>query len=228
MEKVNVKRTNLPDLIIKHFEEMLVSGRLKPGDKLPTEHELMELFSVGRTTIREVLKSLSVLGVIKRTSQGTFVEDTSKMFLSPVGREIMMQQNNFEKIYEARGMLEAGLAGLAAERASDQELVELETVLMGMKSQIEGDNQAFIQSDIAFHQQLAKLAANEVLYNIFISVREMVIEAQTKVVGIPGIKEEAFKQHLAIYEAVKKRDRPKAETVMLAHVNNIKQYVSEA
>ena len=227
MEKMNVKRTHLPDLIIKRFEEMLVSGRLKPGDKLPTERELMELFSVGRTTIREVLKALSVLGVIKRTKEGTYIEDISKMFMSPISRQIIVQQHDFGKIYEARSVLEVSLAGLAAERASDQDLVELETVLMDMKTLIEGDDQAFIESDVTFHQQLAKLAANEVLYNIFISVREMVIEAQMKVVGIPGIKQKAFEQHLAIYEAVKERDKEKAEAVMLAHVNNIKQYVSE-
>ncbi len=219
MEKKLIQKMTVPDLIVKHIEELLTSGNLKPGDKLPSERELMELFSVGRTSVREALKALIAIGVVVRNREGTFIGDTSSLFLSPVTKEIILRRSNLRELWEARKLLEVGLAGLAAESITAVEIDELQKILANTERLVIDDSDKFIEADIAFHHAIAEAAQNQVLMQIFVGIREMVEEAQRKILEtVPGVKQRAFLEHKRVVEAVKQGDKKLAEEAMLEHL----------
>ena len=227
MDKKALKIQTLPDLIIGHVEELITSGELKEGDKLPTERELMGVFDVGRTSIREALKALSTLGVVERTKEGTFVRDISGFFLSPITKEIIVRKSNLKELWEARKILEVGLSGLAAKHITDMELDLLQKHVEEMKKHMHGDPDKFIQGDIAFHHVLAEGAQNHVLLNIFLGVRDMVAEAQKKFAVLPAVKERAYNDHIDILNAVSVGDKEKSEKAMWVHLKIGEDYLEE-
>lgn len=225
MQKLPLQKTTLPDLIIKHIEDLLARGALKPGDKLPTERELMDLFAVGRTSVREALKALNALGLIERTREGTFIRENNSVFLSPMSKEIIMRRSSFKELFETRMVLEVALAGLAAERVTETELEEMQAILAAMEVLIEGEHGVFIDADITFHLALAEAAQNPMLYDIFAGVRDLVKDAQWKMVVVPGIKTRAYLEHLKIFEAIRAGDRRGAETAALEHLQLGLEYI---
>ncbi|NSW83579.1 MAG: FadR family transcriptional regulator [Syntrophothermus sp.] len=222
-----VKRTTLPDKIAEDIKGIILEGRLKPGDKLPTERELAEQFNVGRTTIREALKALAAMGLITRTREGTIVNtDVLSFVRDPLIRKLILEHITIKELFEARRLLEVQLAGLAAERASDEDLEEIGRALKEMQEELKVP-QKFINSDIAFHEAIAKAAKNKVLVELFIAVRGLLWAAQVAVVMYsPGVMERSLDYHTRIYGAIKDRRKDEAATIMEKHVSDVENSLS--
>ena len=131
LKKIN--RSSVVQRVIDRLTEAIVSGELKPGDRIPTEMELAEQMGVARNSIREAVKILVYIGVLEiRRADGTFVCDGfSESLIDPMVYGIILNQQNEQELNELRTMIESGVMRLAIEKASDEELAELKEHLAG-------------------------------------------------------------------------------------------------
>ena len=167
------KRVNLSDNIISELEKM-ITGNLKPGDKVPTEMELAERFSVGRSTIRESMKALSVRGIVVRRNEGTFVsESMGECLIAPLNLLVDMEIGNVEDLLELRELLELGTIRIAAERAGEETVLELERINWQMQEP--GASALTLQErDIEFHNTIAKATGNSMLVEMLNAMRQVI------------------------------------------------------
>lgn len=224
MEIKPIERSNLPDKIIEQIKNIIIKGRLQPGDKLPSERELAERFSVGRTTVREAMKALSYAGIIKKVREGTIVNrNVSNFFIDSLTQMLIMKHLDFEDLFETREVLEVKLAGFAAQRATIEDIEIIGNILKEMSEKANHDTHDFVTADIRFHEAIAEAAQNRVLYEIFIAVRLLLRKAQEEVVKYPGIMKRSLKYHQQIFEAIKKQNVLKAERAMFAHIDDVEK-----
>ncbi|SHG59476.1 FadR/GntR family transcriptional regulator [Pedobacter caeni] len=155
----------LSDKVIIGIKKDIASGKLKKGEKIPAEPELMELYEVGRSTIREAIKTLAISGILKvQQGSGTFV--TSK-----IKDETLLQRlkrADFEEINSVRLLLEKEIVRLACQHRSDEDVRLMQEHLQHRKKAIENNQQKkCAEADIAFHISIAKSSGNQVLSDLY-------------------------------------------------------------
>ena len=117
------KRETLSDYVMEQLKTAILEGQLKPGETLPSEKELCEKFSVGRSTIREALRALKAMGFVVRDRDGYKVQKNPADLLSDgLALKLLSQHISPTELFEARRLLEVKVAGLAAERATDEDI----------------------------------------------------------------------------------------------------------
>ncbi|MBL8174761.1 MAG: FadR family transcriptional regulator [Bryobacterales bacterium] len=167
-----VPRTSLSDGIVDQIAELIARGGLKPGARIPSEKELCRQFHVGRTSVREALRSLAALGVVEsHAGDGTFVAENAGAGLERSLRfAVLLDAREVEDLVEARVALETQLAGLAARRRSDGDLVEMREAIAGMRAGRE-DGEAYLKSDLRFHLAIGRAAGNTILLKMLETTR---------------------------------------------------------
>jgi GntR family transcriptional repressor for pyruvate dehydrogenase complex len=204
--------------------DYLLSGALKPGDRLPPERRLSEALGMGRSTVREALKALTVVGLIDvRQGDGTYLKKADSTLLPRVIEwGLLLGEKKTMDLVETRQRLEIIIAELAAERRDEQGLVELRQTLNEMH-RTTTDYQAFAEADIAFHFQLAKMTRNTVLQDILSSIRALLRAWIVRTIEPDGSRgssprELAVREHTPIFEAVERGDPQAAATAMRSHM----------
>ena len=225
MKITPIKKHNLPDDIIKQIQKIIIDGNLKAGDKLPPERELAQRFQVGRTTIREALKALNFAHIITRTKEGTVVNDNIlDYFFNSLDKQLISKYIDLEDLHETRKLIEVKNASLAAQKATREDLDILWKNLVKLKKfTTKKDASNFIKTDVKFHETIAEIGQNKVLYEIFKIVKNLLTESQEIVIKFPGIIEHSLQAHEKIYQAIKEGKVYEAEQAMLAHLENISQ-----
>ncbi|WP_316841995.1 FadR/GntR family transcriptional regulator [Pedobacter gandavensis] len=213
------KTIKLSDKVIIEIRKDIASGKLKKGEKIPAEPELMEHYGVGRSTIREAIKTLAISGILKvQQGSGTFV-------VSKIKDETLSQRlkrADFEEINTVRALLEKEIVKLASQHRSDADLTTMENLLLQRKKAIEEQQQKkCAEADIAFHISIAKASGNQVLsdlYENFSSVLRNFFELR----DAADIKHFSNSQHLheALFEAIKKQDPKQAEQLTIDILDN--------
>ena len=205
-------KRNLSDEVTEKIEDLILS--MKPGEKLPTEHELAEMFAVGRSTIRECLKTFSAKKVIIRNSEGTFVTDNiSESVYDPLNLLVKMEFVNLNELIELREILERESIKLATRRASDKEIEELTKIEWQMNEPgITREKKQKI--DMEFHNQIAKMSGNSLIEQLVFAVRK-IIANQLEDMDMPvQVEEESEVFHGEIIQAIKSRDENAAQKLM--------------
>lgn len=226
MEFKSVDRTTLVDVIIEQLKGLILSGDLAPGDKLPSERKLTVRFSVSRTTVREVLKGLSGLGLLVQNKEGTFVNnEITKIFTDHLTQKLIFEHIEIEQLYETRKILEVHNVELACERASLEDLDNIYTKLRRNAESLESPSK-FNYSDIAFHEAIALAAHNCVLFELFSAVRHLLWMANdsfenTDFKDSHTIKKASLQNHKEIFESIKDHDASKAKKEMLRHIEYV-------
>ncbi|MDO3678589.1 FadR/GntR family transcriptional regulator [Paenibacillus ehimensis] len=212
--------------VIEQIENIILEGNLAPGDVLPTERELAQAFGISRGTLREAFRILEREGLIEtRPGGGRFLsknltkaEDT-KRILENIERATIIE------LLEAREIFETGIVELAAVRATEQDIAEIESALERWGT-IDSDSDDPVNPDQAFHLSIAKATHNVVLVNLIDLHMDLLQKTLTKTVDIPGRKSEVYKEHDAILQAIKEKDPAKAKAALLHHLQQVKQNVS--
>src|SRR3989441_7289244 len=126
-----IKSTRIYEAIVRQVKAMISEGRLKSGDQLPPERDLAEKFLVSRTSVREALRALESLGLIEiRPGEGTFVREISiESHIQPLALVMASHREAIGELFEARRLLEPLIAGLAAARATRDDVSEMERIL---------------------------------------------------------------------------------------------------
>lgn len=218
-----MERKRLTDQIIDHFLSLFAAGKLRRGDKLPAEHVLMKQFGVGRSSLREAIGALSLVGLLTvRPGHGTHVDMSADEFLAKPLRWglSMIGSDRVHELIEARIALEQTIAGLAAERATDEELADIRYWHNQLRA-VRRPGRKGIQADLSFHAALAKASHNDVLRRFHAELRQPLRSWMEQKAALVGGYDLTISQHEAILKAVEGRDVKTAEAAMRAHLESV-------
>lgn len=198
----NAPRKRLVDEVIYQIQQQILLGHLKAGDKIPSEPELMTLFDVGRSTVREAIKVLANKGLLEvKQGEGTFVLDR---VIRDESLEQRLRRANILEVYEVRKLLEIEIAGLAAIRRTQSDLNEISSQLeKQINYKLNQDKDAYIESDLAFHMTVAKATHNDVLMDLYVDFENATRRAITDEVNDPDIFQKQEDYHERLYESIK-------------------------
>ncbi|NHF60094.1 FadR family transcriptional regulator [Flavobacteriaceae bacterium TP-CH-4] len=214
--------TKPADSIIMQLRDLINKGTLKPGDKLPPERELAEQLAVGRGHVREALKKLEFYGILQtRPQSGTTVAHLGIRLLDGlIANVIQLEKNDFEALIETRGIMESGAAFLAAQRATREDIRQLEQILDRYKQGALNGNPA-MDEDMLFHLKIAELSGNRVLQSLISLIAPEVHQLSSqKGTCTPKRLKAAVKEHGEILKAIQTGDASKASEAMRNHMKN--------
>ena len=215
----------MSEQVASQIVDMILSGQWKPGDKLPPEAELGKTLGVSRVTMREALRSVAFIGLVNtRTGQGTFVARSIPKFVDHlVTTGLVQTEKDLTDLVDARIAIELELAAICAERASDQQLEELERLVKEMERAVEDEGEEFLRLDLDFHLSIATYSQSDVLAHLLRTIRSLLQEVITKSAQVPGDRRLAYEGHLKILEALKQRDPRKARSAMREHIRGLRE-----
>ena len=209
----------LGEQVALQLADMISDGKWRAGDRLPTETELCGALNIGRSTLREALKSLAFVGMVRmRPGEGTYVADGSNLLNRILARGMLKTEKDFSDVWEARMVLETELAALAAQRMTDQELQGLEDLLEKMRVSVKANDGDYSELDVEFHLALAACSKNKILQQLLTPIRGVLQEWIKKSQELPGLRENAHLQHRKIVQALKQRDPKRARHSMQVHL----------
>jgi GntR family transcriptional repressor for pyruvate dehydrogenase complex len=217
-------RDALPDQIARRVLSLITERQLKPGERLPPERELAGAMGVSRSSLREALRALSMLGVTDmRHGDGTYVTTLEPAgLMRPLGLVLSLSDAGFEDLFEARKVVEPPLAALAAERATAADLDALARCA-DTSAAVAGDDDAFMRNDLELHGLISRAARNLLLARLAGSLGELAIASRIATTGVPGLKEQSVLDHRAIVEAITARDPEAAAAAMRTHIENVER-----
>lgn len=196
----------------------LVSGEYKPGQRLPPERALADSLGVGRSLIREALKALTLLGLIEvRPGDGTYLRRRPSNLL-PASFEwgLLLGENQLEDVMEARQELEVVLAGLAAERRTDEDIAELRVLLEAMRDATEATD--FVAADVAFHLRVAQAAKNSVLQSMHGGTQSLLHAWISRVIAAADETKPSYLEHEPVFQAISDGDVAAARSAISRHL----------
>jgi GntR family transcriptional repressor for pyruvate dehydrogenase complex len=207
------------DRIVEHVRRLVSLGELKPGDRLPPERELAESVGVSRASLRSGLKKLMTMGLLRsRQGSGTWVTGGPPSLMSePL--ELMAELHGLtqDHLFEARDLLEVGVAGLAAERALPEHLATLADEVAGLFAST-SDPLAYLEHDVRFHRAVAAATHNPALGALVEMVSRLFYDSRKRTIrGAHDLQESAL-LHLSVYRAIRARDAALARKAMAEHM----------
>lgn len=217
-----VGRTVVANQAIDMIKSMILSGELHAFQRLPPERDLAEALGVSRPTLRESVRALIALNILEsRHGEGTFVTSLEPQLLArPIDFVLRVDQSVMFSLFETRRILEAGVAGLAAERITDSQLAEVDRVVAEFEANVD-DFDACLQLDVEFHRLIAVAAASPILSSLLESVAALSIESRRRTGKSLQVRSDTVAYHSAIAEAVRARDPERARTAMTAHLDHV-------
>lgn len=213
-----VQRVNISDQVYEQLKQQLISGVWKPGDKIPSENELVTLFNVSRVTVRQALSKLITLGLLEtKLGEGTFVKEiTPGVYMKEMIPYIYLNKDSYREVLEFRLVIEVETAGIAAEKITDKDIARLEGCLKRMID-YENELEKYVHEDLHFHMIIAKSTKNTLIIQVNNIVREIIRETIKNVTEEIGI-EVGLKYHRFLIDAFKKRDVEMAKSMMREHL----------
>ncbi|MCR8632656.1 FadR/GntR family transcriptional regulator [Paenibacillus radicis (ex Xue et al. 2023)] len=201
----NVSRRKLVDEVVMQLQKKISSGDIPPGQKIPTEPELMEQFGVGRSTVREAVRVLVHAGLLeKKQGFGTYLS-TNLTIQEPLDHRL--RRAEILEVYEVRRMLELEIAKLAAERRDDDDLAQMRQFLDQRAQALKiGPNNDYLNADISFHIAVAAASKNSIVIDLYRTFSTVLREALDKLVQVSTVHDSHDLHHENLYDAIKKKD----------------------
>src|SRR5262245_29519391 len=213
--------------VVAHVRQLIDSGTLAPGARLPPERELAQQVGVSRPTVRAGLRTLAALGVVRsRRGSGTYIPEGPPSFgADALSFLAALHKVTGDDVYEARRILEVGAAGLAAERATPEHLAALADDVTGLFASL-NDRQVFLVHDINFHRGIAAASGNPIVASLVEMVAALHYERRraTAERAVDRELRDAADAHRAIYQAVRARDVDRARRAMNDHLLRSRSY----
>jgi GntR family transcriptional repressor for pyruvate dehydrogenase complex len=228
------KHRNLAQGVVAFIHEGIADGRLKPGDKLPTESEIMRVLGVSRTVVREAISHLQAGGHVEtRHGIGTFLLAPKPANLLGLDPATVVTVRDVLAILELRISLETEAAGLAASRRTDAQLLQLRAALDTFESSVRS-GAATVPSDVQFHLLIAESSANRYFHDILAHLGTNIIprarlDSARLAQDDPSVyMERVINEHEDIYHAIARQDPDAARAAMRTHLSNSRERLRRA
>ncbi len=218
-----IKPKRIADQVFDQLRELIFRGEFKPGKQIMPERELAQALNVSRTSVRDAISKLVVLGLLEqRQGQGTFVRTTTDTAKHPLAIAMETEGATLEDLLEVRMGLECNAAALAAKRAVENDLHFMHKSIEEMKTEVQSGRLG-TQADVSFHIAVAYAAHNPlqvyVMRNfydfLFVGIKENLVRLYEKPANIEMI----IAQHTEIYHTIRDHNPQKAEKAMRRHIN---------
>jgi GntR family transcriptional repressor for pyruvate dehydrogenase complex len=216
-----IVKTSISDEIVDQIMSMIDKGDLKPGQRLPSERELCKNFGAGRSSLREALRCLCIVGVLTaRVGEGTSVAINGGKFLGKIVEwRLITEQHDIEDLMQVRIALESVTAARAALLRSEEDVAKLQALLTKMEAAI-NDEKRFAVLDLEFHLSLATASGNFLILDLVSMVRSQLQKTISKVLLLPKALPLSLKEHTAIINAIKRHDSEAAADAMRHHLDS--------
>jgi DNA-binding FadR family transcriptional regulator len=224
-----IEQKTMTELVAQRLVNLISSGTLKPGDKLPHERELAQQLNVARTTVREALKSLTLCGLLDaKRGDGTYVREEFVHLLSQhIQWPILLSASEVDMIVEVREGLEAKAARLAAERATPKDIERIGVFRQLLEIE-DRDIERETDLDLEFHHAIADASQNELLSRLMLSLQNILRQYIALSNQMTDRLETTVAEHQAVYDAIVARDSDAAERAMIDHLAISKTWILNA
>jgi DNA-binding FadR family transcriptional regulator len=214
---------------------LFVAGKLRPGDKLPPERELAEMFGVSRTAVRDAVNTLREKGLVQVISgKGTFITDITTNGSELVRDSLSLivktdRDTALAHLIQVRAIMEPGIAALAAEMATEEDIQLLRQAVDEMDAilaEAELDVERFVEADLKFHHALAAATRLRLIFVLLRPIVDLFREQLAMMGPIAGAQERGQYHHKRILEAVQQRDPAAAQQAMVAHLQQVRDDIN--
>jgi len=220
-----VPSEGLTERLVGVMKSWVLQGLIAPGERMAPERELAGLLKVSRSSVRQALKTLEVMGVLEaRQGSGTYLTESAEAILKqPTDLLVPLRGVCFAELFEARRAMEVEAVASAAARATEEDVAELEALIERMRKHL-SHSAAYYASDVAFHRKIAEVSGN----GVFVWFSDMVIKVMAEAWRERAQKGDntrsTFAEHQSVFEAIRQRDPAAARAAMLAHLDLSKFY----
>lgn len=211
------------DKIIRQIRELISSGQLNPGDKLPSERQLSERLGLGRTYIRDAIRKLEFYGILRTLPQsGTVVAGIGINALEGLITDVLqLEKSDFYSLVETRVLLEVEATRLAAKRRTQEDLEGLEAELNKFHRQVLR-GEAGVEEDFMFHLKIAEISKNTVIKSLMMIIAPEIMEIYKNLkVCSDGKSMVSYTEHLEIFNAIKNQNEEQSVKAMQIHLEGI-------
>ncbi len=216
--------------VVSYVRALIERGRLRPGDRLPAERELATQIGVSRPTVRAGLRALAAMGVVQsRHGSGTYIPDgPPTLATEPLSFLAALHGFTRDEMYEARRILEVGAAGLAAGRATPEQVATLAEEVASLFASM-NEPQVFLVHDINFHRAVALASGNPIVASLVEMVSALYYERRRVTAERASDRDlrDAAEAHRRIYQAIRSRDPEGARAAMNEHLNQARDYQAQ-
>ncbi len=217
-ERVLNNKEDVTQLLILRFQEMISGGVLTPGTKLPSERELAAHFRVARSSLRQALKVLEIMGVItQKVGDGSYLNrDASSVLAVPMEFLFLLDDTSVQELTELRFLIEPALAAKAAERANSEDVALLRQSIKDLENS-KGDRVKLVASDLLFHRAIFQASGNRLTGRLFHIIHRAMLNMMMVTSQLVDL-EHTVAFHKPILAAIEKRDPELASRLMTAHL----------
>lgn len=214
------------DKIIRQIRELITSGQLKPGDKLPPERRLAEKLGVSRGNVRDAIKKLEFYGILKTMPQsGTIVAGMGIVALEGLISDVLKIENSdFASLVETRVLLETSTAKLAAERRTEEDIEKITAALEAYEKKVKAGQQA-VEEDLMFHLKIAEASKNSVLRSLMLIITPDIVNSFIK---LDVCKDDrvfkALEEHEIILKHIIAQEPEQSASAMRIHLQDVVDY----
>jgi len=214
----------VPQQIVTRLLDLIQQRHLGPGDRLPAERELAATMGVSRSSLREALRALTVLGVTEmRHGTGTYVSSLEPdLLVRPLSFVLSLSDGGFDQLFEARKVVEPAIAALAASRIDEAALDRLDALTMRAGAVID-DAEAFLMADLELHDAIRQAAGNAILGRFMDSIQALGVASRKATGSRRAVREQSLNDHEAIVRALRGHDAEAAADAMHRHLENVER-----
>lgn len=222
-----IRKNRVHEEVAKQLERMILN-KLQPGDKLPAERELAEMLGVSRSSIRDAMRRLQLIGLVEpRQGAGTVVREiSSETLVSPLANVIAQKKHTVNELLDFRIMIEPPLAARAAEHASAEQVAKMDEILTRQARLLQAGHLA-VEEDAEFHYTIAQASGNSVMLKVLDTVMDMLRETRSLTLQTEGRPAKSLAGHKRILAAIKKKDAAAAEAAMRQHISDVGRIVND-
>ena len=224
----SIKHTRISDEIANQIKTLISDGKLKPGDRLPPERDLVKEFSVSRPSLREALNTLVTMGFLEVKGKRTFIRSVaSESMQNPLSLLIKADTQKLFDLIEVRKALETWNAYFAAKRATSDDIALLEELIEAMRQTIERQGDAFEEQDADLHLAIARATHNTLQAHLMFTIHDTLKEFIGRYYTSLRDDKNIFDQHTKIVEAIKNRAPDLARREVFRHLEYVESRVKE-
>ncbi len=217
-----IPQKKVSEQVFDQIKSLIITCKLKPGNKMPSERQLIETLQVSRNSIREAIKKLEILGYVEqRQGEGTFVKSVVEGPLTNIISDLFENDSIVFNLMEIREVFESWAAGAAAQRASDKEIQQMVSCIQDM-NKAKRKNVISYELNLRLHSLISVATRNTLMIHIMNTFsgwfEQVTREILTDLYDNQQIYETLLLQHAAIVDAIQKRDSDEASRKMLEHL----------
>jgi len=221
-----LKKQRLYQDIVEQIKGLIIQGDLKPSDKLPSERDLARMFSVGRPTVREAIRTLSLMGLVEvnHGQRGTVVKNFAldpytESFRDQISLMLEMKKTTIQQLTEVRGALDNRIAVLSAERATNEQLREMENLLREMEKCTD-NTKAYLSKAVEYHKAMALSTNNPIFHAIWSAFFELIVDLYEEILDRIGgnVLHRLYLTNLEVFKAILTKEPKKILAAMGRHL----------